>query len=269
MKINVAAIQIQGIWGDKAHNLQRVELIMEEALRRGADFFVLPELWNSAYDDEHFAELPEMAEDVNGPSLSFLREKARKHGVFIGGGSIVESRHGKLYNSSFFINPAGEILGKYRKAHLFGREKEYFSPGEEWGILSDEQNLPELRVGMAICYDLRFPEFFRNMVLRGARLFTLPVAWPDCRREEYILMTRARAAENRSVFVSANLRDKEGKLAGSSLLVSQFGEILDLCKEPEGFAFAQIDLDKLLDPNAFFPLNDRRQFLDEIDDNLL
>lgn len=269
MKIKVAAIQLQAIWGEKAHNLRRAEAIMEDAISAGADFLVLPELWNTGYDTEHFSDLPGLAEEGKGPGLSFLKEFSKRHKVFIGGGSMVEARHGNLYNTSFFIAPDGEILGKYRKTHLFGQEKEYFSPGEEWMIVEDEERLGNLRVGMAVCYDLRFPELFRNMVLRGARLFTLPVAWPSIRESEYILLARARASENRSILVSANLSNPQKTLAGKSLVVSQFGEVLDCCTEAEGYAVASIDLTELLDPQKFFPLNDRRQFLDEIDNNLL
>ena len=158
MKLHLAAIQYQAQWGEKTANRQRVEQILREAIQAGADFLVLPELWNSGYDTRRFPELPAQAEDLNGPSVSFLRDFARQNQIFIGGGSIVESRRGKLYNTSVFIGRDGTLLAKYRKTHLFGEEKQYFSPGDEWSIVQEEQSLGPLQVGMAICYDLRFPE---------------------------------------------------------------------------------------------------------------
>ena len=269
MKMHVAAVQLQAVWGDKTHNLQTVERIAAEAAQSGVNFLVLPELWNSGYDTRYFSQLPEQAEDLNGASVSFLKDLARRYKLSIGGGSLVEARHGKLYNTSLFIDPKGEILAKYRKTHLFGEEKDFFSPGDEWTIVSDEQNFADFSIGMAICYDLRFPELFRNMALRGCRMFTLPVAWPISRREEYVVMSRARAIENRALLVSANLIAADGSLSGSSMVISPVGRVLASCQMEEGYAAAVIETEEVFDPNKFNSINDRRQFLDEIDDNLL
>lgn len=269
MKIVVAAIQLEALWGDKPYNLQIASTVMEKAVGCGATLLVLPELWNTGYDPSQFQHLPMYAEDFNGPSIEFLKDFAKQHGVTIGGGSFVEAKHGKLYNTSIFVSSSGDVLAKYRKVHLFGEEKQYFTAGDTWTILPQFQSMDAISFGMTICYDLRFPEFYRNMVLRGCRIFSVPVAWPAVRKAEYVLLAQARAIENRSVIISANLFADDGKQCGHSMVVSPYGELLAICQEKTGYALATIETEDLLDQHKFMAIRDRRQFLDEIDDNLL
>ena len=269
MKVAVAAVQLEAVWSDKPKNLQMAAMVMDQAVEAGASLLVLPELWNSGYDPTQFRDLPLQAEDLNGPSIEFLKDFARRRQVMIGGGSFVEAKHGKLYNTSVFISAKGEILAKYRKAHLFGEEKQYFTAGDAWTIIPQLQEMGGICFGMATCYDLRFPEFYRNMALRGCRMFSVPVARPTVRQAEYIILVRARAVENRSVVISANLFSDNGTQCGHSMVVSPYGELVAVCSEKNGYAIATVDTCELLDQHKRTAIQDRRKFLDEIDDNLL
>lgn len=267
MKCSVAAIQFHAHWGDKEYNRKTAAALVEKAAKAGAELVVLPELWNSGYDASDFRHLPEQAEPLTGPSVQLLKDLAVAHHLTIGGGSVVEDRHGKLYNTSVCISPQGQVEEKYRKAHLFLQEKDYFSPGDEWTMVEDVPLLAGLSLGMAICYDLRFPEFFRNMALRGSRFFSVPMAWPRVRLEEYLVLARSRALENRSILIAANHSGPE--MSGHSAVISQTGAILAQCGDEDGFALAEIDMDSFLHSQKHQDITDRRQFLDEIDDNLL
>ncbi len=267
MKCSVAAIQFHAHWGDKKYNRKIAAALVEKAARAGAELVVLPELWNSGYNASDFRRLPEQAEPLTGPSVQLLKDLATVHHLTIAGGSVVEDRHGKLYNTSVCISPQGMVEEKYRKTHLFSQEKDYFSPGDEWGIVEDLPLLAGMNLGMAICYDLRFPEFFRNMALRGCRFFSVPLAWPRVRLEEFRILAQARALENRSILIAAN--QSGGEMCGHSMVLSQTGAILAQCGDEDGFALAEIDMDSFLHSQRHQDITDRRQFLDEIDDNLL
>lgn len=264
MKIRAAAIQFNILIQDRQGNLDRAMQGMEQAVSQGAELLLLPELWNCGYDIKH---LPEVAEPLTGPSVSMLREFAVKHGVTLIGGSIIEKKHDNYYNCSPLIGPDGQIAAKYRKVHLFTyhwQEHLYFKPGEEWTVCPLPIH-PGLTLGMSICYDLRFPEFYRNMALRGARLFTAPSIWPIQRASEFELLCRARASENRAFLISANRCG--GRYNGNSLIVDPFGDVLARAGENDHCAVADLDTDIFQSESYFNSLADRRQYLDEIDDS--
>ncbi|MEG1537435.1 MAG: nitrilase-related carbon-nitrogen hydrolase [Clostridiales bacterium] len=254
---------------DKSYNFNRAEALLRQAAAQGAEMAVLPELWSSGFDVEN-ADV--VGESSRGETVSFLRNMAAELNIFIGGASFIENRQDKYYNTSVAIDRQGNLLAKYRKAHLFSyemNEGQYLQAGEEW-VMYQYPTATPLTVGMLICYDLRFPEFARNMALRGTRIFTVPACWPKARISEYELFCRARAAENRCFLLSANYCGGEASdFCGNSLIVSPFGEVLARGNNHEQVLVAEMDLQLFANPHLFNSVNDRRQLLDEIDDSQL
>lgn len=270
MKINAAVIQYDVTKGASDYNMRRAEELITAAAAEGAKLLLLPEMWNSGFDFEHLASY---AQDFSGEAVTMLRQLARDKGIFIVGGSFAEKKNGKFYNTCPVIDEQGNVIARYRKVHLFShylKEHLYFNSGEEWVITEYQKDNESVKLGHIICYDLRFPEFARNLALRGARIFTVPSGWPRARISEFEIFCRARAAENRSFLMSANYsRSQGGVYSGNSLIVSPFGQTLAKLENEEGYAIAKIDLAVLNDPDTFNSIADRRQFLDEIDDNQL
>lgn len=270
MKIRAAVIQFDVRTGDAEHNLRRAEALINDAAQRGGELLLLPELWNTGFDLQHVADL---AQDMQGEAISLLRRLAARQGLTIIGGSIIESRHGKYYNMLPVINAEGTVIAKYRKTHLFThylREHLYFAPGGEWASFDYQNNTGSVNVGLGICYDLRFPELFRNLALRGARLFAVPAGWPAPRIREFELFCRARAAENRCFLLAANYTDTvNNEYGGNSVIVSPLGDILAKGGNEEGVFLAELDLSLLEQADIFNSLADRQPFIDEIDNNLL
>lgn len=270
MKIKVAAIQFSAKAADAAANRRIAAPLLEQAADMGARLLVLPELWNTGYGLELLPEIGSHAEDMRGPTVTMLREFAARRQVVVVGGSIAERKGDRLYNTSVLIGRDGGIIAKYRKVHLFTQYQQehlYFSAGEEWVVEDVDLGGATLRLGMSTCYDLRFPEFYRNMALRGARLLTVPSAWPQARVSEFELLCRARADENRCWLVAAN--QTGGVYSGSSLIASPLGQALALAQPEDNVIIAELDTEIWSRRECFLSLNDRRQFLDEIDDNLL
>lgn len=268
--MRVAVIQFDIKKHDSVSNQQKAAELIASAAAQGAEFVVLPELWSTGFDLENTTDL---AQTLHGQTVDFMRNIAAEHNIYIGGGSFIEQKHDKYYNTSLAIDPQGNIIAKYRKAHLFSyemHEDKYLSSGDEWVMYNYNGIDNEFIVGMLICYDLRFPEFSRNMALRGVRLFTVPACWPKSRVSEFELFCRARAAENRCFLLSANYTDTKSDIfVGNSLIVSPFGEIIAKGYNEEKAIIADIDLNLFSKKEMFSSFNDRRQILDEIDDSQL
>lgn len=262
--MKVAAIQFEVNLGAVESNREKAEALIRKAGAMGASLVLLPELWPTGYALER---LDSLAETMRDGSVSLLRRLARELSIFIVGGSLAEKKDGKYFNTSVAINPAGDIVAKYRKSHLYPHglcEDRYFSPGDEWTLAE----CGGLSLGMTICYDAYFPEFARNLCLRGAQLLTLPAAWDASALDRFHILAQARAVENHCFVIAAN--HCGGNMAGHSLIVSPLGKIL---AEAEGEAtalMAELDMAefKYLRENRN-TINDRRNILDEIDNSQL
>jgi predicted amidohydrolase len=194
--------------------------------QRGADLVVLPELWNLggfAYD----AWQPG-AEQLDGPTTEAMSAAAKDTGVWLHAGSIVErDPDGPLFNTSLLFAPDGELHAVYRKMHRFG-----FDSGEAALMAAGQEvcvaDTPFGRMGLATCYDLRFPELFRAMLDGGAELFVVPAAWPARRAEHWSLLARARAVEEQAFVLACNTAGTHGGVpqAGRSVVVDPWGAVL-------------------------------------------
>jgi predicted amidohydrolase len=237
--------------GDKARNLAAAERLVRAAAADGADLVALPEKWNLLASGE---ELAAGAEALDGPSLGAARSWARELGINLLAGSIAErgdeGGSGGTFNTSVLIGADGADIAAYRKIHMFDvdvggvayRESEHEQAGEE--IVSAP--VDGLEVGLTVCYDLRFPELYRILAVRGARLIAVPSAFTAATgRDHWEVLLRARAIENQ-VFVIAPNQAGEApphySSHGHSAIVDPWGTVLAVAGAGECFAAAELDL---------------------------
>ncbi|GAA3373424.1 carbon-nitrogen family hydrolase [Streptomyces sannanensis] len=240
----------------EARRLRAASLVREQ---RGADLVVLPELWPvGAFAYESFAT---EAESLDGPTYEAMSKAAADAGVWLHAGSIVErDPDGPLYNTSLVFSPDGELARTYRKIHRFG-----FDQGEAVMMGAGEElvtvRLPEATLGLATCYDLRFPELFRGLVDAGATVLVIPAGWPARRREHWTLLARARAVENQSYVLACGTAGTHAGVeqAGHSIVVDPWGEVLAVAGPAEETLTVDLDPAKVTETREQFPaLKDRR-----------
>ncbi len=265
MRLALAQHDIEG--GDVDGNVERATDAIERAAARDADLVVLPELFNVGYFA--FDSYAREAESLDGPTLSRVAEAARHHEVGVVAGSIVEdlattdggpAAEG-LANTSVFIDRAGERRGVYRKHHLFGydsAEAELLVPGESVPTVDFEG----FSVGITTCYDLRFPELYRDLTDAGATLLCVPSAWPYPRVEHWTLLPRARAVENLLYVGAANGSGEfeSATLLGRSAVYDPWGSTLAGSGDDPALVVAECDPDRVEAVREEFPaLADRRR----------
>ncbi|MFC8366953.1 carbon-nitrogen family hydrolase [Streptomyces sp. NPDC057239] len=192
----------------------------------GADLVVLPELWTTgAFAYEEFGS---EAEPLEGPTFEAMAKAASDAGVWLHAGSIPErDPEGPLYNTSLVFSPSGELVAAYRKIHRFGFDKgEAVLMGAGDALVT--VRLPHTVVGVATCYDLRFPELFRGLVDAGAETLVVPAGWPERRRSHWTLLAQARAVENQSFVLACGTAGTHAGVpqAGHSIVVDPWGEVL-------------------------------------------
>jgi predicted amidohydrolase len=225
----------------------------------GADLVVLPELWpQGGFTYQRWAA---EAEPVDGPTLAMVSAAARAIGAHVHAGSIVErDADGRLYNTALLVGPDGGLLATYRKIHLFG-----FSAGEPALMTAGTDlvvaDIGGLAVGLATCYDLRFPEMFRALLDRGAQAFVVPAAWPAPRVAHWRLLAQARAVEEQAYVVATNTAGVQAGLAmgGGSVVVDPWGVVVAEAGQDEQVLVADLDPALVTKTRAEFPvLADRR-----------
>jgi predicted amidohydrolase len=264
-KLVAAAIQMSST-PDKAQNKKTAELLIREAVSAGAELVALPELWSCHGLEKVYRE---NAEPIPGPTTDFLGGLARELGVYLLGGSILEGEPGaeRLSNTSTFFGPNGEMTAVYRKIHLFDvkvSDKEYLesaniAPGKE--IITAKAGAASL--GLSVCYDVRFPELYRLLALRGAEILAVPAAFTlHTGKDHWEMLLRARAVENQAFVVApAQWGPKaDGRWTyGRSMIVDPWGIVLATCPDRDGYALATLDLDYLDRLRAEFPALANRQ----------
>lgn len=260
-KIKVLGIQIQPEIGNKVVNFQKVSKFIKEYSWFEPDLIVLPEVFNTGLV---YNPIESIAEPIpTDQTTMFLSGFAEKYNVNIIGGSFLEKcPDGKIRNTSVAFNRSGAIIGKYRKIHMFShygsREGEHVTGGDEPVVADFDFG----KVGLSVCYDIRFPELFRKLNDLGAKLFVCPAAWPYPRLEHWKTLTRARAIENLCYMIAVNQVGKSaGNLihAGSSMVIDPWGDVVASAGSEESVMIAEIDLDNVDRIREEFPvLNDKR-----------
>jgi predicted amidohydrolase len=249
--MRVAAVQLSSN-PDRDRNLEAADRLTREAAARGAELVVLPEKWPVLGTPEQTAA---GAEPLQGPALSWARATARELGIDLVAGSVAEQVDGAARgaNTSVHIGPDGEDRAVYRKIHMFDvevggqtyRESEHEAPGDE--IVTSEL-ADGTALGLTICYDLRFPELFRILAVRGAKVITVPAAFTEATtRDHWEVLLRARAIEDQCFVIAAN---QVGEFApglragGRSMIVNPWGIVLAQAPDFETFVLADIDFER-------------------------
>jgi len=246
--LRVACIQLKAS-ADKAETIEKAGILIARAASTGADLVLLPEKWNGIGPADVLREVAETVEE--GETVAAMRGWAREHGITLVGGSIAERREGreKLSNTCLVFDPQGEIVAEYRKIHMFDvqvgghvyRESESEEPGEGPAALDVEG----WKLGLTICYDLRFPELYRLLAVEGAEVVTVPAAFTlYTGKDHWELLLRARAVENQCYVVAANQwgTHPDGKAAyGRSMIVDPWGVVLAQAPDEDTVISAELD----------------------------
>ena len=246
--MRAAAVQLNST-EDKDRNLEAADRLTREAAADGAALIVLPEKFNLLGTHEAYET---GAETLDGPTVSWARDTARELGVDLVAGSIVERREGreKLGNTSVHVGPDGELRGIYRKIHMFDvtvAGKEYReSASQEAGDEVVTSEADGVMLGLSVCYDLRFPELYRILAIRGARILAVPAAFTKPTGEaHWDTLVRARAIENQAFVVAADQfgsHPPDNESFGGSQIVDPWGEVLARARDEECFVAADLDL---------------------------
>jgi len=258
-KYKIALCQMT-VTENKEENLMQAGEYVREAARAGAHVACLPEIWNGPYDVKLFGSF---AEPQGGPSTTLLSDLACEHEIHIVGGSIPEKDGVDVYNTSFVFSPTGEMIAKHRKAHLFDvdiekgirfKESDFFAAGNELTVFDTEYG----RMGLAICFDLRFPEMFREMAKAGAHIVFLPANFNmTTGPAHWDLLIKSRALDNQIYMAacsSARNLDAPYVSWGHSCVATPWGEFCAAADARPSIIYADIDIDYLCKVRREIPL---------------
>ncbi len=243
MKVRVACAQYAIREGDRDHNLGRSLHFIRRAVERGANLLVLPELANTGCDPGSYARALELAEELpGGPTVQAWRERAEVSGVCVVGG-LLEREGDTLYNSAVLLAPG--VAGRYRKTHLWNKEKFLYEPGQELPVF----DTPLGRIGVLICYDAWFPEAARTLALKGAQMLCVPSNAPDDwvpeeQRRGGLTMLNVHAiahANANRLFVACANRVGGGYLGRSCVVDPTGGVLAHGGPTEEGLVLADVD----------------------------
>ncbi len=227
---------------------------------------MLPEMFNCPYENNLFSQYAETEEQ--GETIEAVANAAAKHGIYIFGGSIPELDDNNIFNTCFVFDREGKIIGKHRKVHLFDinvpdkitfKESETLSAGNQVTVVQTDLS----RIGVAICYDMRFPELFRLMLDQRAQVIVIPAAFNMVTGPaHWELLIRSRALDNQVYLAAAApARNETASYVayGNSMIVGPWGDIIARADEKEGIIFAQIDLERKLQINNELPVLKHRR----------
>ena len=268
MKVGICQMLVEE---DKDRNIQRAENMIRDAASNGSDVIVLPEMFNCPYENKYF---PIYSENYPGKTTKMLASLSKELGVYIIGGSIPEKDDNTIYNTSYIFNREGNVVGKHRKIHLFDIQVENgikFKESDTLGYGQDVTVFPTefCKIGIAICYDMRFPELIRIMALEGAEVIIVPAAFNmTTGPAHWELLVRTRALDNQVYFIAASpARNQSASYHayGHSSIVNPWGTIISEADEKECIIYGDIDLALVEKVRKELPLlNHRRKDLYEI-----
>ena len=252
--VRICSAQIASIWEEPAKTLEKAGLLIRHAASSGADLICFPEQFATGWDPKS----GENIEDTSGLIVSSLREYARTDHIAVIGSFRKKGEH-LPENTAVVIDKDGGILTTYSKVHLFspGDEQIGFSPGSDLGIFT----LGPLTCGIAICYDLRFPELFRIYRQKGVQVVFIPAAWPQKRINHWELFITARAAENQMYITGVNTTGATpvDTYAGSSMTADPYGTIISRANDAEQLVFCDLDPALVDSTRHLFPVEQDRK----------
>jgi predicted amidohydrolase len=264
--VRAGAVQLNST-DDLDHNLATADRLVREAASKGAELVVLPEKWSVLGTAEQMAA---GAQPLDGTCIAWARAVASELGIDLLAGSIVERVAGqdKSANTSVHVGPSGEIRAVYRKIHMFDVEVD----GVVYAESREEEPGTELvvselaggaRLGMSVCYDVRFPELYRILAVRGAEVIAVPSAFTlATTRDHWEVLVRARAIENQCFVVAANqigAHPPGNRSGGRSLIVDPWGLVLATAPDEETAIVADLDFDNQREIRARLPVLSHRR----------
>ena len=231
---------------DKQANLQKAKRYIEEAKQQGADFIILPEMYMSLTKPLNDSMPHEVAEPLDGPFVSGLKSYARENGIYCVCGVYETAEGNRAHNTIVLIGRDGELLQSYRKTHLY----DAFSSKESSSIAAGDRLMEPVttefgKIGLFVCYELRFPEIARALTLKGADILIVPAGWyaGPMKEEHWITLLKARAIENTVFICSSN--QTGNAFSGRSLIVDPMGAVLADAGEEEGLHIREIDVSRI------------------------
>ena len=270
-KIKLALCQMNVI-DDKKDNIKKAGLMIAESVKKNADFIILPEMFNCPYSNDKFIEYGE--EEQDSYTLNAISKLASENNVYILAGSIPERENDRLYNTSYLFDKKGSVIGKHRKMHLFDidvkdritfKESDVLTAGNKVSVVETEIG----KIGIGICYDVRFPELARIMVEKGALILFYPGAFNmTTGPAHWELLFRSRAVDNQVFCVGvapALNMDASYHSYGHSIVVNPWGEVLTEASEKEELIICEIDLNEIKKVREEIPvLKNKREDLYEV-----
>ena len=237
-RVNVIGVQLDIVWENKAANFDKVRRLLKEAAQEPGSLVVLPEMFATGFT----MNVEAMAEPYEGQTEQFLKQLAREHQAYLIGGAPMRSRAGQARNKALVFGPAGELLGYYSKMRPFapGGEAQHYHAGHSPVAI----DCAGIKVAPFICYDLRFPELFRQVTARHRpELFVVIASWPEKRVAHWIRLLQARAIENQAYVIGVNRvgTDPYYTYPGRSLVLDYNGDVLADGGGAEGLLKATID----------------------------
>ncbi len=256
MKIAVA--QIKCSLGDVFANIEQIASLSQKAAKKGSEVIVFPEMTDTGYE---MSVVREKASSWDEAPLHSIQKIATDHRIHVICG-ISEKEGEHIYNSIVAFDPTGKLLGKYRKIHLAAYppldEDSCFSPGNTLAIIE----IGDMKWGLMICYDLRFPELSRALILKGAEVLVVCSAWPFPRVTHWKTLTCARAIENQAYLIAANRVGTDGMVTfcGSSCIVDPYGVIVaSAAEDREAMIMGEISQENLISVRSRMPIFQHRR----------
>ncbi len=257
-------LQLKLLLGNKETNLKKVEHYIKFNSDKKLDLVVMPEFFPTNID---FANKEE--DENGGETIKFIQNLAKKYNTNIVAGSVVRRVQDKLYNTSFAIDRMGEIIAKYDKIHLYnylgGNEGDAITAGNKIVTASFDF----AKVGLAICFDVRYPQMFRELARRGVQIITLPTAWlvpaevyndeqnKKYARDMWLAINRTRAYDNMVYMIVSNQTKDAGDIRyglGGSAIISPTAQVLAYEEEKEGAIYADIDVKEVKYLKTIYPI---------------
>lgn len=251
----ILAVQFSPKTGDKKYNLNKVAEYIDSNSHNRLDLVVLSEFFSTGISHDAFVQMAE--DEFGGETIKFLSELAIKYHTNIICGTVIEKCEDKYYNTTFVLNREGQIVGKYRKIHLYnymgGKEGELITAGDKTVVV----DLDFGKIGLAICFDIRYPQMFRELAQKGAEIIVLPTAWiipkevfeneqtRNYARDMWIAMNRTRAYDNMVYTVicdNTGRVDSDFSTLGCSMIISPMAEVLADAKFEQTAIYSQVDL---------------------------
>lgn len=239
MKISV--IQMEVTVGNIEANIAQLKTRLSKfAPNDMPDVVVLPELWTTGFYPTPISDYA----DENGDHIkSILSALSKQYRLNIVGGTVITKNNSGIYNTCHCFNREGVLSTVYSKTHLFSPmgENEHFTPGNDTAVFS----IDGIKCGLAVCYDLRFPEFIRKLAMEDISILFLPAAWPKRRLAHWRVLSQARAIENQMFVVTANCAGRQPtmKCAGHSAIIDPWGEFMAEAGEEPAVLTAELNLD--------------------------